>query len=209
MRIKETKVYPYDELSDAAKQKARDEHRRFLGEVWDGEATLEDFQQIAPLLGVTLAKDRKGKPEIHYSGFWSQGDGASFTGEWHAADVQLGKLIEYAPQDLTLRQIADTLARLAVEYPGLWGRVERTSHHYAHERTVGLTQLEQVDAEDHEVEILQRAAVEARLIDALRDLMRWLYRQLEADYEYATGDDAVVESIRANEYEFNAEGGLE
>jgi hypothetical protein len=44
------------------------------------------------------------------------------------------------------------------------------------------------------------------VIEALRDLARWLYRQLEREYEYLTSDEAVDESIVANEYTFTAAG---
>lgn len=36
--------------------------------------------------------------------------------------------------------------------------------------------------------------------------MRWIYRSLEAEYEYRQSDAVVDEDIRANEYEFT-EGG--
>jgi hypothetical protein len=42
--------------------------------------------------------------------------------------------------------------------------------------------------------------------DALRDLARWLYRQLEAEYDHLTSDEAIEEGIIVNEYTFT-EGG--
>jgi len=42
--------------------------------------------------------------------------------------------------------------------------------------------------------------------EALRDLARWLYRQLEREYEYLTSDEAVDESLRANDYTFTEAG---
>ena len=39
-----------------------------------------------------------------------------------------------------------------------------------------------------------------------RDAMRWIYRQLEREYEYQTSDEVVDENIIANEYEFDASG---
>jgi hypothetical protein len=43
--------------------------------------------------------------------------------------------------------------------------------------------------------------------EALRNLARWLYRQLEAEYDHLTSDEAIEEGIIANEYTFT-EGGL-
>ena len=50
------------------------------------------------------------------------------------------------------------------------------------------------------------ADAEETLIEALRDLARWLYRQLEREYDYLTSDDVVDEAITANAYTFTAAG---
>ena len=41
---------------------------------------------------------------------------------------------------------------------------------------------------------------------ALRDLARWLYRQLQAEYDHLTSDEAIEEGIIVNEYTFTEEG---
>jgi hypothetical protein len=50
------------------------------------------------------------------------------------------------------------------------------------------------------------ADAEEAVIEALRDLARWLYRQLEQDYEGQTSDESVDEAIAANEYTFTESG---
>ena len=45
------------------------------------------------------------------------------------------------------------------------------------------------------------------LTEALRDMARWLYRQLQAEYDHLTSKEAIEEGIIANEYTFT-EGGL-
>jgi hypothetical protein len=50
------------------------------------------------------------------------------------------------------------------------------------------------------------ADAEEAVIEALRDLARWLYRQLEREYEYLTSDEMVDETIIANEYTFTETG---
>ena len=50
-------------------------------------------------------------------------------------------------------------------------------------------------------------AVAEAMADCLRDLMRWIYRQLEREYDYQMSNEVVDESIRANEYEFDEDGG--
>ena len=44
------------------------------------------------------------------------------------------------------------------------------------------------------------ADAEETVIEALRDLARWLYRQLESEYNALNSDEAVSETIVANAY---------
>jgi hypothetical protein len=43
-------------------------------------------------------------------------------------------------------------------------------------------------------------------VEALRDLARWLYRQVQAEYDYLTSDEAIEEGIIINEYTFTVGG---
>ena len=47
---------------------------------------------------------------------------------------------------------------------------------------------------------------EETVIEALRDLARWLYRQIRSEYEYQTSDEAVDEIVEANQWTFKADG---
>lgn len=44
------------------------------------------------------------------------------------------------------------------------------------------------------------------VVEALRDLAHWLYRQLRDSYEAQTSDCAVDEAIEANEWTFTKDG---
>lgn len=41
---------------------------------------------------------------------------------------------------------------------------------------------------------------------ALRDLARWLYRQLQVEYDHLTSDKVIEEEIIVNEYTFTEAG---
>jgi len=82
--IIETTVYRLDELSDAAKEKARAWYREGGFDYDWFECVYDDFERIAEILGLRL-KTRvvrlfgggtRQKPCIWFSGFSSQGDGA-------------------------------------------------------------------------------------------------------------------------------------
>ena len=108
MRIKQTKVYQYDELSDKAKEKARDWYREGnCDDTYWSESVTDDAATIAEFLGLdikqtaykTMGGETRYKPTVYFSGFWSQGDGACVEGAWSASDVKPDKLKEHAPQD--------------------------------------------------------------------------------------------------------------
>ena len=44
------------------------------------------------------------------------------------------------------------------------------------------------------------------VIEAMRDLARWLYRQLEREYDDQTSDASIDDVICANAYTFTEEG---
>ena len=47
---------------------------------------------------------------------------------------------------------------------------------------------------------------EDAVTETLRDLARWLYRQLEREWEYMMSDEYADEGIAANEYTFTESG---
>ena len=48
----------------------------------------------------------------------------------------------------------------------------------------------------------------AELEDALEDFNAWIYKSLEAEYEYQSSFEQFLESCEANEYDFDESGKL-
>ena len=44
------------------------------------------------------------------------------------------------------------------------------------------------------------------MIELLRDYMHWIYKRLNAESDYMMSDEAITETIEANEYEFTVDG---
>ena len=207
--IIETTVYRLDELSDAAKDAARAWYRQAgFNHDWF-EFVFDDFERICALLGVELRTfpvrlyggGIRQKPCIFFSGFWSQGDGACFEGRYRYARAAPRKIRSYAPKDGELHRIADALQAIQRRnfYQLHAGIVHRDRYYHEYcmaisvERDSPTWQDMTADAED-------------AVIEALRDLARWLFRQLEREYEFLTSDAAVDEAIAANEYTFTENG---
>lgn len=55
--------------------------------------------------------------------------------------------------------------------------------------------VERATSTSHEMTV----DAENAITEALRDLARWLYRQLEQEYEYQTSDAVIDETIIAND----------
>ena len=47
---------------------------------------------------------------------------------------------------------------------------------------------------------------EVAVLEAIRDLARWLYRQLQTEYDHLTSDEAIEEGIIVNDYTFTETG---
>jgi len=187
-RTLERTVYKFDELSDDAKEKARAWYRdASAGDNYFAESIIDDAKAIGELMGITIK-------DVYWSGFWSQGDGACFTGSYDYAKGSVAAVTSYAPHDLVLHRIARDLlnAQKRVFY-----RASATFSHrsrYSHEHSVS------IECHDCSDDVCEAIA------EALRDLMRWVYNSLEAEYEYQNANEQVDENIRANEYEFDEDG---
>lgn len=223
MRTIETTVYQFTELSDAAKERAREWYRRCQeGDNYWSESVIEDAAQIAEMMGLDVKQravrlmggGTRQEPAIYWSGFSSQGDGACFEGTWRASGVKLGAVAAHVGegnQEAEIKRIAGEFEAVAKSFPAASFSVEHRGH-YSHEHCTEFdfnVRLEDADGNWAEMSPAQeQAASEAEdsLKEAAKDFMRWIYRQLEIEYEYQNADEQVDETIEANGYEFERDG---
>jgi hypothetical protein len=205
----ETTVYRLAELSDTARDKVRAWYREGGFDYDWYDSTFEDFEHICKILGIRL-KTRsvslmgggtRQKSRIYFTGFWSQGDGASFEAFYSYQKNAPREIRTYAPRDPRLHKIADGLQ--TVQRRNFYQLRADVSHrgHYYHAYCMAIS----VERDSPTYQDMTDDAEET-LIEALRDLATWLYRQLEREYEYLTSDEAVDEAITANEYTFTKTG---
>jgi hypothetical protein len=145
-----------------------------------------------------------------FSGFWSQGDGASFTGSISDSKAFM------ETHDLT--ETYPTVMRYINKGGDVSIRIERTSHHYVHENTVSAeirdpyytsfrTLLPSDDGGirdaviSHWDTLLDKEIdeLESHVTEIIRDYCVDLYRRLEKEYDYLTSDEAVWDAIVAND----------
>lgn len=208
-RIIETTVYDFHELSDAAKDNARAWFRESVSD-WEWyDFIFDDFEEICRILGVDLRTrpvrlmggGTRQKPCIYFSGFCSQGDGACFEATYAYEKGAARRIRSYAPQDEALHGIADRLQDVQrANFFQLGADVRhrgRYCHAYAMDISVTRDSPNGQDMTDD---------AEETVIESLRDLAHWLYRQLERGWDYMMSDEYADEGIVANSYTFTDSG---
>jgi len=216
-RNKVTEVFKYDELDDRAKEKAREWFTRDYPDHDWWDSCYEDFQQVCEIIGVELETKpvrlmgggTGREPMIFFRGFWSQGDGACFAGEFRGKLDMVEKIKEYAPTDEDLHNIVESLFVDFVQPYNASCRVDiTTTGNYTHSGTMGF-EFNEYETSEGEWEPVEDQGKMEVVVNNLRWLADWLYRRLEKEYEWLTSDEVVEENIIANEYEFDVYGNPE
>ena len=221
MRILETKVYTFDELSEKAQAKALDHCREWSVDDGWWEFLYDDYTEKLKEFGYAVK-------DINFSGFWSQGDGAKFNGHVVKDHDQCLGLLQSRACDLATR-VRDFNAKcrlLGAEEIDLEVQAKiNSSGHYEHSGYMTLdaelyvnggsdcydfTEHPLRDEADALLTSIDKAAYD--LFDAIRDEARGhaddIYRDLEKEYEWLTSDEQVAELIRINDREFTEDGEL-
>ena len=194
MKTIETAIYSFDELSGGAKEKARKWYREGALDYDWYDCLFDDVKHVAGLMGIDI-------DNIYFSGFWSQGDGAMFTGSYSYRKGSVKAVKDYAPEDSDILSIARNLANIQKKYFYRLSASCKHRGHYYHENCMS------VDVYDDGRYNATREA-EDSIAEGLRDFARWIYRRLETEYECLTSDECVDEAIRANGYEFDEDGNI-
>lgn len=149
---------------------------------------------------------------MYFSGFWSQGDGACFEGEIDDIATFLNTNFKYTDYPI-IRQLVKHNGTVTM----------KCSHrgHYYHENCTVFSMdsdsfytlwQQPTEMHQHVVRALDEAlgyeleVFEGDVIEIFRNYMRELYQRLEKEYEGLTSDDAVAETILANDLYDDMEG---
>lgn len=184
LAIKTTEVFSFAELSPEGQAKAIEVYSESESENWDGEHITNDFKEKLKELGFEDI-------DIRCSGFYSQGDGASFTSS--NFDIRkVMKAIGIAARYKSFYSIVKT--------QDIQGQVSRISIHYCHENTVEVVFPEYYGNNE------QEGDVAAALTEYIRTLCKELYRLFELDYDYACSGKNAREYLNIGDTEYTANG---
>lgn len=189
MREVKIKLYTYEELSEKAQKKVIEkmqEDDNFLMYDWYS-FVYDDF------------KDRMYQEysctvdDIFFSGFWSQGDGASFTGS-----ISIKDYIEKTAQKSKYRNLSKYLEEFE-PYVSI-----RQQGNYCHENTMYFD--DHLFLEGTEKQSNQLYELMDEIKETFREEARKLYGQLKDEYDYLTSDEAIAGELISAEYEFYENG---
>lgn len=199
--VEEKTEFKFSELSNEAKEKARDEYRGpgYLDYEW-WDFVYEDAVRMGALMGINIDSDQKRSANgqhtytdigIVFSGFSSQGDGASFEGGYCIVKDGLER-VKAETDDEELIRIAGVLSVLQItrRLNGLepFSAVIRHPDNYNYS---GCMQVDVQFEEDTELFDLEDAVTQL-----MRDFADWIYEQLESEYDWLMSDECVDEYLK-------------
>lgn len=176
----------YKDLSDEAKEVSLAEHSNNAADYsWD-EYIKEDWVERLEKCGIYTDVN-----SILWEGFWSQGDGCSFTG-----NINLREFLEAHPDILDSNR---ALYITTIPFNGLaqclwYPRLNRISSRYSHENTVAL-ELDEIDCSTEDEDEMYAFWNDAKeqIKDQCREYMKQIYKELETEYEYITSEENLIE----------------
>ena len=195
--LKQYLIYTFDELSEAAKEKAREWYRDGLLDYDWWDSVYEQADTAAKHLGIDI--DRKGKHTlaIYFSGFWGQGDGACFEGSYRYEKGWRSALLhEFGPGD-TLNELLSIGQSLQEIQSKQFYKLEATCRHSGHYQHSGCMSVEVEHAEDRYRDI---GDAEDEIRDQLRLFADWIYDRLKQEYDWLTSDEQVDERCISARY---------
>lgn len=169
--------------------------------VYDGwwDFMYETFKERMESVGIAVT-------DIYFSGFWSQGDGACFEGF-------IGNSPLYMEKHYPKKNQYPFIKKLVSEGGNVHFHVKHHGHYY-HENSIRTeiivddfngvmsapTELQQQVLERWDEELNKEVTeFETDATIQFQGYMRGLYRDLEKEYDYLVSDDAVAETIIAND----------
>jgi hypothetical protein len=174
MKVIKIKVFEFQELPIEIQKKAIERYREVLPEnIWWYDIVIDNFKERLSRLGYSDI-------QCFFSGFYSQGDGASFEAKYHYEEAT-------DPDNF-----GERLKKLQEKYNhNLRGRIIRTSSNYSHDYTMIVDYLESDYVSAEEEDIVEEEDIEEFKIIS-RELARVLYMELEKEYDYLISNSGIT-----------------
>lgn len=194
---KEYLVYSLDELSEEARRKALDDFKSKTMEWIDLDSETSEMKRLLEMFGFNDVK-------VYYSGFWSQGDGASFTGSYKHVVGGL-KAVKEEFTGTWFKDVIEYLELLeAINKKCFYSLLYRIDSrgNYCHANTMNIHYIDDYRGNR------DFSKYEDDLLEYTRAIGNEFYSMLEKSYDGYLSDESLIENIENNEYEFYENGEL-
>lgn len=182
--MKTIQAYQFNELPEAIQEKVLDQFNTDY--LYNHDPILEGMKEDLESIGLEDI-------DIKYSGFWSQGDGLSFTCYVNDAALFLEHIGAPKCSDSLIEVLDITFSRAG--HRNVHEKSVSTSVDYAYMTNEVLTEW------NEKIEDLEKHIEDWRLKKC-----QSLYMELESEYEVSTSRDAIIEHMEANGYHFLEDG---
>lgn len=217
--IEGEKTFKFSELSPEAKEKALENNRYINVDFPDWEDwIIEEFKDQVKEFGINDIN-------VEYTGFYSQGDGASFTSDdidtrklFQAAGIKSNENLDMSTregrdseEDKEIWDLLDALEDIGINNKKIKPEdisvtIRRISSRHYHENTVEANVEIQEEPEGWREPPNFVSDLEYDVTKFIRSLCRKLYRMIEDGYHNEISDESVEEAIEANDLRFKEDG---
>lgn len=205
--VTSTDVYEYEELTQGAQEKVLQEFyaHGIIDPDWY-ECVGDHWKEKLETVGFADA-------EIHFSGFYSQGDGACFDAEVEVNERVFDCFVGSISNNSQTERLFTALLHHSSWFYDFLSEycsfsMQTIGHSYSHENTRRIAGSTETYVPCNG--LLEWCFNEFRnyLEELRRDLSQDIYVALRDECEYLTSAEAMVETIKINEYVFTMEGKL-
>jgi hypothetical protein len=227
---KEKSTYTFDDLPTESQKKAIEKHNDINvdNNWWEGTVNLF-CEDMLEMYGVDVEEK-----DVQFTGFYSQGDGASFTGEISDTKKFIEKALEMGDDDyLDMGQrkehekefddLLNDLGSLGYDMreklkpEDIYIQFKREpGSRYSHENTVySDVEVQAIPESWDNDEEFNWTKYSNWATGFVTECTKWLkvkcvelYRQLEDEYDELRSDEAIMDTLAANDYQFDIEGNI-
>lgn len=204
MKTKTINIYKFDELSDEAKDKALEKLRDInvdFDEWWYDDGMLELSDKEMKSRHIKLSdKWYEKSPHANISGEYP-----AYTGLFHksvsAFDFDRNSYIQFSKIEVNDDDIFRKFLRIPKR---LWNNVYYHFDNYGRYSNTEFT----IEANDNGTFTDKQLEIINRAIKIMNDKISEALTMIRQNYEYQTSDEAIIETIKANDYEFDEQGNL-
>lgn len=188
MRYIETPIYSFEDIlkNDTLKEKVLKKYSDINTDYDWWDFIVDDFKN----------NDIFEVNNVYFSGFYSQGDGAMFEGK-------VKDFSKFIDNPRILKLYKKDLIYIYCSF--------KHSGHYYHEKSYYCHfEYELYKDSNYNNSYIEKYLynLEDKIRDYYETLCKELYKTLEDNYDYYTSEEAILETLETNDYEYDSEGNI-